>query len=148
MAVICVFGAVGIASADEPPRVSGVSKVIDAAQTGQHLGPNTGYGLAQSALGIALASAPPEAQPVTDQVFPVLAVPPEIFAQLEAQSGQGYDALRQALAPAAAANPQLNTVLDTIGQAMIGATPVHQVIQPLDRTMIQAGEALIALEEK
>jgi hypothetical protein len=145
---MCILGGAGVASAKEPDRVSGVSTVVDAAQTGQNLGLPTVTGVGNSVIGTALASAPPEAAPVTDQLFTVLAVPPAVMEELKAPSADGYAALREALAPLAAANPQINQALDAAGAAMIGATPVHQLVQPFDTTVIQVGQYLIALEEK
>jgi hypothetical protein len=145
---LCILGGAGVAAAKEPDRVSGVSKAIDAAETGQDLGLPTVTGVGNSVIGTALASAPPEAAPVTDQLFPVLAVLPAVMEQLKAPSAEGYAALREALAPLAAANPQLNAALDAAGAAMTDATAVHPLIQPFDTTMIQVGQYLISLEEK
>jgi hypothetical protein len=144
----CVLGAAGVASAKEPARVTVVSKVIDAAQTGQNLGGGEATGVANSVVGTVLASAPPELQPVANQVFPVLAVPPAVFDQLKEPSAQGYAALREALAPAAAANPQINMAIDAAAAALKDSTAVHQLVQPFDTTMIQVGDYLIALEDK
>jgi hypothetical protein len=145
---LCILGGAGVASAKEPDRISGASKAIDAAETGQNLGGPEATGVANSVVGTALAGAPPEAQPVANQIFPVLAVPPSVFDQLKEPSAQGYAALRQALAPLAAANPQLNMALDAAAAAMTDSTAAHQLVQPFDTTMIQVGEYLIALEEK
>jgi hypothetical protein len=147
--VMCVLGAVGVAAAKEPDRVTVASNVINAAQAGQNLGAGEATGLANSVVGTGLAGAPPEAQPVANQVFPVLAVPPAVFDQLKEPSAQGYAALRDALAPAAAAaNPQLNMAIDAAAAALTDSTAAHQLVQPFDTTMIQVGEYLIALEEK
>jgi hypothetical protein len=148
IAGLSILGAAGVASAKEPARVSGASTVIDAAETGQNLGGPEATGLASSVVGTALASAPPEAQPVANQLFPVLAVPAAVFDQLKQPSAQGYAALREALAPAAAANPQINMAIDAAAAALTDSTAAHQLVQPFDTTMIQVGEYLIAIEEK
>jgi hypothetical protein len=139
------------ASADEPPRVSGLSIVLDYASTGSTLGVPLVYGLGTSAVNVVLTSSavPPQATPLRDQVLVLEGVPPQVYAQLQLHGQQGIAMARTLIAPLAAYNAQLNTGIQSVADgSRAAATQLHPFIQPADVTVMQFATFMEGLEQK
>jgi hypothetical protein len=142
------LGGIAGAVAAEPPRVTGISSALDAAETGNHLGPGTAYGVATGVVFTPFGSLPPEAAPVVEAVADAWAVPPQQFAAMQEGGTQAIDAARGAAAPLAAANGPANSAVETAaGQLESSAGQYGPIIQPLDTTATELATTLRGLTE-
>jgi hypothetical protein len=137
------------AAADDPPRVTGISNLMDYGATGSKLVVPEAYGLGTSMANLALAQFPPEVTPVTGQVFLAEGSGPEAFTATQPGAAQLIAAGRTGAAPLAPFNPQANAVLEaTAAGTRAGATALHPVLQPLDVTAGQFADYLDSLRQK
>ena len=85
------------AAADDPPRVTGISNLMDYGATGSKLVAPEVYGLGTSTANLALTQFPPEVAPVTGQVFLVEGSGPQTFTATQPGAAQLIAAGRSGL---------------------------------------------------
>lgn len=136
-------------TAEGPPRVTGISNLLDVSATGSTLAVPLGYGVGTSAANFALAQLPPEAQPVTNQILVAEAAGPQVFDAMAPGTKQFIDAGRSGVAPLAAYNEQFNSGLTAIsGSSRAAAAALGPVVQPGDMAMYQFADFLDKLQAK
>ncbi|HEX3611500.1 MAG TPA: hypothetical protein VHU88_07410 [Sporichthyaceae bacterium] len=137
------------AAADDPPRVTGWSNLMDYMATGSKLAIPEVYGIGTSMANLGLAQFPAQAAPLTKQVFLAEGSGPQAFAATQPGAAQMIAAGRSGAAPFAAFNPQANGVLSAMSSSTrAGATALHPVLQPFDLTASQFADYLDSLQQK
>ena len=155
IAAVATTGAlIGRARADEQPkRVTGVSSVLDAARTGNRLGPGIAYGLALSTAGSALPAkgtagpADPVVQQAGQQVLTAAASQGDTVTKVDQAGDTGLAQTQSAVQPLAALNAPANQVIETAAGALdTAAQTFGPQIQPLDTTLKQVGQLVRGTE--
>ena len=137
------------AATDDPPRVTGWSSFMDYMATGSKLAIPEVYGLGTSMANLGMAQFPPEAAPVTKQVFLAEGSGPQAFAAMQSGATAMIAAGRAGAAPLAQFNPQANAALSAISSSTrAGATALHPVLQPFDVTASQFADYVDSLQQK
>ena len=144
---------VGQARADQPKRVTGVSRVLDTMRTGNQLGPADGYALAMSTAGSALPAkgtfgpADPVVQQGAQQVIVTAGSQGDRVTTLTQAGDSGITQLQDAVQPLAALNAPANQGIDGVAGALdTAATTFGPQIQPLDKTVKQTADLLRGVE--
>lgn len=152
---IAVAAGVGVESqgpanaADEPPRVTGLSNLMDYGATGSTLAVPLLYGIGTSAANLALAQFPPAAAPLTHQVFLMEGSGPQLFTAAQPGTAALIAAGRNGAAALAPFNPQANAFLTAVSTgARSTASALHPVLQPADLTVNQFADYLDSLQHK
>jgi hypothetical protein len=136
-------------AADDPPRVTGLSNLMDYMATGSKLVLPEIYGIGTSMANLGLAQFPPQAAPLTKQVFLVEGSGPQVFAATQPGAAQMIAAGRSGAAVFAPFNPQANAVLSAMSSGTrAAATALHPVLQPFDVTAGQFADYLDSLQQK
>ena len=149
VATLATTGAlIGRAQAgEEPKRVTGVSSALDAARTGNRLGPGIAYGLALSTAGSALPAkgtagpADPVVQQAGEQVLTAAASQGDTVTKASQAGDSGLAQAQSAVQPLSALNAPATHVIETAAGALdTAATTFGPNIQPLDTTLKQVGQ--------
>jgi hypothetical protein len=136
-------------AAEDPPRVTGLSNLMDYMATGSKLVVPEVYGIGTSLVNLGIAQFPSQAGPATGQVFLLEGSGPQLFTATQPGAQQTITAGRSGVAPLAQFNPQANATLSAISSGTrAGATALHPVLQPFDLTAKQFADYLDSLQQK
>jgi hypothetical protein len=117
------------AQADGPATVAGLSKVLDAFETGSAAGPGVINGVVVTVLG-SQAFPPPGDQVQAAVIQGFVAV----GTQMTTQGKAGIAQMRDAIAPLACANPAINAGIDVLAGGLDQVADTGAPIAPFDLT--------------